>query len=162
MTENNGLNNGNGTNDTKRPGRNASTTLISIILVFVVVIVVFAVVNSGLYARTTNALEGWTGGGRGSCCSIGVPVKSDQEAPADKTPAFSSNSCCSIDSPAAGSIDQLSVAALDYYRANYGSTDNLEAIVDDFGCHQEITISRNGSTVKRFGYSNGTFYDLTP
>ena len=71
------------------------------------------------------------------------------------------SSCCSADT-ATNSQDLLAIASIDFYRENFGSTEGLEAVVEDYGCHQEITISRNGEALRRFSHSNGNFNDITP
>ena len=114
--------------------RNWIGTIFSIGLVFGAVIMVFAFVNNRLAAGNTIAGGIWTGG-RGSCCSTGNTT---------------------------GNEDQLAQAGLDYYRANYGNSEGLEAIMEDFGCHQEITIYSNGEAVRKFSHSGGNFYDITP
>ncbi len=107
--------------------------IISLVLILFAVIIVFVIVNNRLSAGGTET-GGWVGG-RGSCCSVGA---------------------------AASSEDQLALSGLDYYGANFGDTEGLEATVDDFGCHQEISIHRNGEVIRRLSYSNGNFYDITP
>ncbi len=52
------------------------------------------------------------------------------------------------------------LAGLQYYRANYGEED-VEAVIEDFGCHQEILIYDQEEVVARFSYANDKIYDLT-
>lgn len=117
-------------------GQKKIRSIRSIILVSIAVLLVFFIVNARLSARNNNYLtqqtEGWIAG-VGSCCSTGT---------------------------AEASIEQLENAGVDYYAATYGQAENLEASVEDFGCHQEITITQDGRVVKRFGYAGGSFYEI--
>jgi hypothetical protein len=110
--------------------------LVSIFLIIVAVLLVFSIVNSRLSARPSETVSpqqsGWIPSG-GSCCSFGTTANSN---------------------------DQLALAGMDYYRSNVENTNNLEAVVDDFGCHQEITIYKDGEAVIRYGYSGGSFYEI--
>lgn len=117
----------------KIKGHKLAGILFTIGLSIGALIMVFVVVNNSLSARTTGTGD-WAGRG-GSCCSVGGSSNTE---------------------------DKLALSGLDYYQANFGDSEGLTAAVDDFGCHQEITISRNGEIVRRFGYSNNTFYDITP
>ncbi|MEW5784612.1 MAG: hypothetical protein AB1767_05970 [Bacillota bacterium] len=69
-------------------------------------------------------------------------------------------SCCA---PAAGTntAEQIKQAGLEFYRASYGAEAD-EAAIEDFGCHQEILIYREGELLHRLAYSSGKFYDLGP
>lgn len=131
--QSNRSNNGSDTKKNLLPG-----SLFSMIMIVAVVLVVFVLVNSQLSAggRDLATTPRSIGLGRGSCCSAGSSAVSNEAS--------------------------LASAALEYYRVTYGSVDGLQASVEDFGCHQEVTISRNNEVVKRFGYSGSSFYDLTP
>jgi hypothetical protein len=127
------MNSGNDDNNEKRDkGRGLTGGLVSLTLVLLAVITVFIVVNNRLSAGNTEGSG--LSGAISSCCSTGA---------------------------AASSEEQLAQAGLSYYRANSGDTEGLEALVDDFGCHQEISIQRNGEEIRRYSYSNDTFYDIT-
>lgn len=136
MTENNVSNKDNGTGKNKTPKQMIFSNLILITLVVVFVLTTLIVVNNRLSARTASPLS--------------------------NNPVVASGSCCRTGNRAADGENQLAISALDYYRDNYEKTEGLAARVDDFGCHQEISISRNGVEVRRFGFSNGTFYEITP
>lgn len=56
---------------------------------------------------------------------------------------------------------QIGQEALAFYNANFEAQAS-EAVIEDFGCHQEITIYADGRPVRRLSYSNGTFGDLGP
>lgn len=117
-----------------------------LILLGLAIILVFALVNSQIFARSSTLAGGWYGGG--SCCGGG---RSGAGVPR--------GSCCG---GGGGSYtrEQLAQAGVDYYRANFGEED-VEAEVEDFGCHQEIVIYRDGEAVRRFSFVNGTIYDIT-
>ncbi len=54
---------------------------------------------------------------------------------------------------------ELRQIGLEYYVANYGDV-NVEAVVEDFGCHQEIHIYKEGKIIKRIGYASGELYEI--
>ncbi len=60
-------------------------------------------------------------------------------------------SCC-----AGSGVDfkQLEQAAINWYVQNYGDA-NVTAEVKDFGCHQQISILKDGKVVKELQYRNG-------
>lgn len=60
---------------------------------------------------------------------------------------------------AALSTEELKQAGLAYYAQKYGD-DQVEAVVQDFGCHQEIHIYKDGQLVKRLGYAGGQIYEF--
>jgi hypothetical protein len=65
---------------------------------------------------------------------------------------------CNTRSRATISEEQLRRLALEYYAANYGDA-AVEAVVRDFGCHQEIYLyNKNGQLVKRLAYQAGQLY----
>jgi len=66
---------------------------------------------------------------------------------------------CGTSSRAAISEEQLRRLGLEYYAANYGNA-AVEAVVRDFGCHQEIYLYKNGQLVKRLAYRDGQLYQL--
>lgn len=66
---------------------------------------------------------------------------------------------CATDSGnAVYSEEELRRLGLEYYAANYGDFD-VEAVLRDFGCHQEIHIYKNGQLVKRIVYLDGKLYE---
>jgi len=53
--------------------------------------------------------------------------------------------------------------ALEYYFEKYPEqveNKDVEAVVQNFGCHKEIYIYKNGNRVMRMSYSNGKIYEL--
>jgi len=136
MSENNDLKNGTEIIGEKRRKGKIPGSLITVTLIIAAALLLFALANNWFSTDTRAAQNGFFEPGKSSCCSFVNPA-ADRET-------------------------NLATAALDYYRVNYGSTDGLQASVEDFGCHQEITISRDNQLVKRFGFNGNTFYELTP
>lgn len=58
------------------------------------------------------------------------------------------------------STEELRLQALEYYVTTYNDAD-VEAEVQDFGCHQEIYIYKNGELIKRIGYGSGQMYEIS-
>lgn len=137
MTEKNYLDNdGNGGESKGRP----DGTLILVALLVLIVLVTFIFINSGISARTAGTADGTA-----------------------VTPAAAgAGSCCSSGSPEADSKESLALAALAYYREDGGNTDGIQAVVDDYGCHQEISLIREGNLVKRYSYLGSGLIDITP
>jgi len=68
--------------------------------------------------------------------------------------------CCGGSSGgAAVSQEEIRQIGLEYYVSNYGDAE-VEAVVQDFGCHQEIHIYKDGQLIKRIGYAYGQVYEL--
>ena len=65
-------------------------------------------------------------------------------------------SCCAVGG-ADSSVDVES-AALAYYANTYGDSD-VTVKVNDYGCHQEIEVIKDGNIVMTLGY-NGEFYEV--
>lgn len=136
MSENSDLRNNTGKSSSNGQKSKIPGSIIIVILVVALALLAFSLANNRLAAGTRLAGDGSPG-----------PVGS---------------SCCSIESYPAADNENSIAAALEYYRANYSSIDGLQARVEDFGCHQEIAITRDNQLLKRFGYSGGTFYELAP
>jgi len=58
-------------------------------------------------------------------------------------------------------LDPLQQQALAYYSDQFGEQ-ATEAVVEDYGCHQEILIFKDGVPLRRLAYNNGVFSDLGP
>lgn len=71
------------------------------------------------------------------------------------------NSSCCASTDASSPEELIKQAGLEYYRINYGD-EAVEAVVEDYGCHQEIHIYQNGELKRRLSYSNGIISDLDP
>ncbi len=67
-------------------------------------------------------------------------------------------SCCSVNQ-AESAPDQIRVQALAYYNETFEEK-ATDAVVKDYGCHQEILILQDGESLRRLAYSNGVFSDL--
>jgi hypothetical protein len=134
MNENSKTNNDPAENKLKSfKNRRLAVSLFGLGALIGAVIIVFVIVDNRLSARTLET--GDLIGGVSSCCSAETATNSQ---------------------------DLLAIASLEFYRENFGNTEGLEAVVEDYGCHQEITISRNGEALRRFSHSNGNFSDITP
>ncbi len=57
------------------------------------------------------------------------------------------------------SSEQLQQQGLEYYASNTGETAE-NAVVRNFGCHQEILIYKDGEQVMRIGYTLGRLYEI--
>lgn len=67
--------------------------------------------------------------------------------------------CCGGGGGGSLSTEQLQQQGLEFYVAKYNDTD-VEAQVQDFGCHQEIHIYKNGQLTARISYRGGEFAEL--
>ena len=59
--------------------------------------------------------------------------------------------------------NKLSKIGLEYYTETYGAqlgTEGVESVVQNFGCHKEIHIFKDGVLVMRLSYFNGKVYEL--
>lgn len=126
-------------NENKGKRKPVGTLVLTMILVLAM-LVVFIFINSGLAARTGESVEDMppntAAAGTGGCC------RSDNTVPAD--------------------TDPLAQAAIDYYRESGGDISGIQAVVDDFGCHQEVSLIRDGEIVKRYSYAGSNLVDITP
>ena len=113
-----------------------STYLMAVILLIVVVVTAFAVLGNQTIAGTFANPSGVSASSGGSCCRSGRATSE--------------------------TIDPLGLAAIENYKSSGGDSTGLVAAVDDFGCHQEISLTRGDTLIKRYGYSGGVFYDITP
>lgn len=138
MTENNIFNIEDSSNHENR--KNRTGKLILAVLLLLTVALVFMFINSGINARNAGPAVS-TGDGFSSAVAGG---------------------CCSSESPRFEDEESLAQGALDYYRKNGGDTTGLKAVVEDFGCHQEISLIREGELLKRYSYLDSEFFDLTP
>lgn len=125
----------------KRPsqgggGSGGGTSLKDYAIVALIAIIAVMGINNFIYART--GPTGGFGGGGGGCCGSGGGAV-----------AGLSNA-------------ELEVLGLQYYFENTGDVDvdSVTAQVQDFGCHQEIYIYKDGQQVMRVGYGNGQVYEI--
>ena len=71
---------------------------------------------------------------------------------------FRGCSCCTTNSQV-DSTEELRLIGLNYYFSKYGEA-NVDAVVKDFGCHQEIHIYEGELLLKRIAYVNGEVFEL--
>ena len=119
---------------------NKGNKLKNLLLIAAVLIMVVVLINSMVTARTPSI----KGSGETGETSFSPP-------------AFS---CCS-GNQAGSALDQVRQQALAYYSDQFGEQ-ATEAVVEDYGCHQEILIFRDGEPLRRLAYNNGDFSDLGP
>jgi hypothetical protein len=67
-------------------------------------------------------------------------------------------SCCAPSSTV-DTTEELRVIGLNFYVSKYGD-DNVDAVVKDFGCHQEIHIYQGEVLLTRIAYVNGQVFEL--
>lgn len=120
--------------------RNVTDKLILAALLVIIVLLVFMFINSGI----TNSTAGSAATTEGGFFSAAA------------------GSCCSVDSPRFGDDESLTRGALDYYRESGGDITGIKTVVDDYGCHKEISLVREGELVKRYSYLGSEFLDITP
>jgi hypothetical protein len=130
-------------------------------------------------ARQGNAASSGYGDG-GGCCSGGISeqAQSSQALPDGSSP--SGNAGKSESKPNAVSpynnqstnggtvtkdigdnptTQQIEKAAIEWYAAKFGDT-KVTAVLQDFGCHQQVSIKKGQKTVKELIYRNGVFEAL--
>lgn len=69
-------------------------------------------------------------------------------------------SCCAIDQ-SQNAIDLIGQQALVYYSATFGEEADAAA-VEDYGCHQEVVVLKDGKPIRRLAFNSGVFSDLGP
>jgi hypothetical protein len=112
--------------------KDSLTTLKDYVIVGLISVVIFMGFNNYIFARTNSGGFGAAGGGGG---------------------------CGGCGGGAAVSSEDLRQVGLEYYVANYNDTE-VEAKVEDFGCHQEVHIYKDGQLIKKLGYGNGQAYEI--
>jgi len=130
----------------------------NLLFVFLIVVTIFAIaiVDANNYSNTEQSILGSN------------PVSSQTQAPCGQSSGgcqsssdFDSNdtggSCCSTGG-ADSSVDDVESAALAYYVDTYGDSD-VTIKVNDYGCHQEIEVIKDGNVIMTLGY-NGEVYEL--
>ncbi|MBS3900231.1 MAG: hypothetical protein KGZ54_10860 [Dethiobacter sp.] len=72
---------------------------------------------------------------------------------------------CGVASGAVSSLseEELVRIGLEFYAENSGDTEmaDVQARVQDFGCHQEIYIYKSGRRVMRIGYASGQLFRMS-
>jgi hypothetical protein len=69
-------------------------------------------------------------------------------------------SCCS-GNEAGSELEQMRQQALAFYNDQF-EEDATDAVVEDYGCHQEILILKGEEPLRRLAYESGVFSDLGP
>lgn len=110
------------------------------ILLVLMLLIVFLIFSSGITARTT----GQVGGDSDSSLSAGAA------------------GCCRTGSQQEDGANTLAQAALAFYQDKGGDITGLLATVEDYGCHQEISLIRDGVQVKRYSFAGSELIDITP
>ena len=71
---------------------------------------------------------------------------------------------CGVASGAAATLsnEELERIGLEFYLESSGDTEiaNVQARVQDFGCHQEIYIYKDGRRVMRIGFASGQLFRM--
>ncbi len=119
----------------------------TVVLFIVAAILIFVFVNGQLSARSAGYTKILPGG---SCCG------SENSA---ETGRASGSVCCGTGESSDTDFEGLRQAGLDFYTQNYGDGP-VEAVVEDYGCHQEIHIYREGQLVNRLISLNGEIREL--
>ena len=130
----------------------------NILFAFLIVVTIFAIaiVDANNYSNTEQSIP------------ESNPVSSQTQAPcgqssggcqvsSDSSSNNAGGSCCSTGG-ADSSVDNVESAALAYYVSTYGDSD-VTIKVNDYGCHQEIEVIKDGNVVMMLGY-NGEVYEL--
>ena len=119
-------------------------------LLMVLTIFAVAIVDANNYSNTEQSLTESTPVSEQTqaLCgqSGGCPVSSDN-----------TGGCCST-GDAGSTLDAVENAALAYYVNTYGDSD-VTIKVNDYGCHQEIEVIKDGNVIMMLGY-NGEVYEL--
>ena len=126
----------------------------NLLFIFLIVVTIFAIaiVDANNYSNAEQSIP------------ESNPVSSQTQAPCGQSSggcqvSSSSNggSCCAVGG-ADSSVDDVESAALAYYANTYGDSD-VTIKVNDYGCHQEIEVIKDGNVVMMLGY-NGEVYEL--
>ncbi len=140
-----------------------NSSLKNILLVGVVVLLFLTVFNNYILARPLGS-NGDSFFPQGSCCAPGAPSRSQQQQCLENNNSngfFSGGSCCAPPGGGAQGLtrESLQEQGLAYYASRTGETAE-EAIVKDFGCHQEIFIYKDGELMMRLAYAGGNFFEI--
>lgn len=116
-------------------------------------------VQGGAYDAAQGA-AGAGGCGTGGCGSSGAAAGGGGSCCGGSGAATSANAGVSAQG-STGDFKQVEKDAINWYVSQYGDAE-VTAEVQDFGCHQEINIVKDGKVVKELRYQNGQFSPLTP
>ncbi|MEW5921356.1 MAG: hypothetical protein AB1796_10525 [Bacillota bacterium] len=109
-----------------------NSSLKNYLLIAVVVLLLFNVFNNYILARPVNG---------------------------NSNSFFSGGSCCRVGGSPGATSEQLQQQGLAYYASSTGETAE-DAVVKNFGCHQEIFIYKDGELVMRLAYANGRLFEI--
>lgn len=106
------------------------------VIVALIAIIAVMGINNFIYARTSPA-----GIGGGGCCGSG-------------------GGRGAASGPSSAELERI---GLEFYVETTGetNTEGVQAVVQDFGCHQEIYILKDGQRVMRIGYAYGQVYQMS-
>jgi hypothetical protein len=113
------------------------------------------------FSRSTWAIPPLGFSTRGSC----RPAAAGSDGlTAEKNPQINFGGCCSGgNSQSSGDYEEeLRQTGLQFYLGTSGDSDEegLDVSVQDFGCHQEIFIYKDGQLIMRVGYAGGEAYEI--
>ena len=130
----------------------------NLLFVLLIIVTIFAIVivDANNYSNTEQSIP------------ESNPVSSQTQAPcgqssggcqssSDSNSNNAGGSCCATGG-AESSVNDVESAALAYYANTYGDSD-VTIKVNDYGCHQEIEVIKDGNIVMMLGY-NGEVYEL--
>ena len=120
--------------------KNKGNKLKNLLLIATVLIMAVVLINSMVTARTP-----------------AIKVSGEIGETSFSPPACS---CCS-GNQAGSELDQFQQQALAYYNDRF-EEQATDAVVEDYGCHQEVLILKGGEPLRRLAYNNGVFSDLGP
>jgi hypothetical protein len=107
-------------------------------------------VDASLGCAKRGAAPGSEYAGGGGCCSDAASSYNNQSA---------NDTAASKDVGNNPTTQQIEKAATEWYAANFGDS-KVTAVLQDFGCHQQISIKKGQKTVKELTYRNGVFEAL--
>ena len=89
-----------------------------------------------------------------------TPVINDS-AGESTTLGFSPSFSCCARNQSQLAAEAIGQEALAYYKLTFGEEADTAA-VEDYGCHQEVVILKEGQPIRRLSYNGGAFSDLGP
>jgi len=123
--------------------KNKGNKLKNLLLIAAVLIMAVVLINSMVTARTP-------------------AIKVSGEIGETGETSFSPPACsCCSGNEAGSELDQFQQQALAYYNDRF-EEQATDAVVEDYGCHQEVLILKGGEPLRRLAYNNGVFSDLGP
>ena len=131
----------------------AKQQIIKYVAIWVSLVAAFFIVNT--VARTVLASRS-IAASSGGYYLAGQPVANG----AAGAGGYGAGSCCGGSGTSAqanaADLKQLEKNAIAWYAQNFGDS-NVTAQAKDYGCHQQVTIKKDGKPVKELAYRNGQF-----